>query len=391
MGRGGSIIHIVQIGWDAQLLEDRAASDSRERQAHYARLLEAKRPGSRMTICVLGAPREARPWQSSGLSALPFCGRWTGLVYAHRALGRLNQASPISVIAAQSPFEDGWLALTFSRGRIPVVAQAHFEMHSDAALPVGSKLRSALGAARRRLAMRLLPSFGGVRVVASEMCPQFKAAGARDVRVIPVPIFDIDRLRAVAALPRAEPRVLFVGRLAPEKNLDLWLDVARRVVAVVPEARFDVVGEGASRALLESRASAMGLGDAIEFHGGKTRNALPAYFERATVFLLTSDHEGFGRVLIEAMAAGTAVVSTRTGGAREIIGTSEAGLVADVGDAGGLASHVISLLTDASLRQRTIAAASAVVGRYDPLRLANAWVDMLIEAAERKHSPQKQN
>lgn len=389
--RGGSIIHIVQLGWDAELLKERAASDSRERQVRYARLLESKRPGSRMTICVLGAPRGALPWHCDRLSALPFHGRWRGLASAPFSLRRIDRATPISVIAAQSPFEDGWLALAFSRGRIPVVAQAHFELLSDAALPAGSKLRTALGAARRRLAMRLLPSFAGVRVVASEMGAHLEAQGARDVRVIPVPILDLEQLRAVADRPRTQPRVLFVGRLAPEKNLDLWLDVARRVMAAVPEVRFDVVGEGASRVRLEAIADRLGLGGAMVFHGGKTRDALPAFFGRATVLLLTSDHEGFGRVLLEALAAGAAVVSTRTAGAREVIGASEAGLLADVGDAKGLAASVISLLTDAALRQRTVVAASAVVARYDPLRLADAWVDMLIEAAERQPSPRQQN
>jgi hypothetical protein len=69
------------------------------------------------------------------------------------------------------------------------------------------------------------------------------------------------------------------------------------------------------------------------------------------------------------------------------VGKSEAGLLADVGDANGLASAVVALLTDAGLRARTIVAASDVVGRYDPLRLAAAWVDMLIEAAERRPLP----
>ena len=108
------------------------------------------------------------------------------------------------------------------------------------------------------------------------------------------------------------------------------------------------------------------------------------------MLLLTSDHEGFGRVLVEAMAAGAAVVSTRTGGAAEVIGDSGAGFLADVGDADGLAHAVIALLTDEALRTRTVkAAAEHIGGRYDPLRLAGAWVDMLVEAAERPLSLQQ--
>jgi glycosyltransferase involved in cell wall biosynthesis len=302
-------------------------------------------------------------------------------------LRRLNRASPIGVIASQSPFEDGWMALAFGRGRIPVVAQVHFDVLSDAALPTGARWRTTLGAARRRLAIRLLPNFAIVRAVAAEVGSRLAEFGANDVRVVPVPIFDLDRLRAVAALPRTEPRVLFVGRLAPEKNLHLWLEVARRVKLAVPSVRFDIVGDGPLRGQLEAKAKEMGLGNSLRFHGGKTRDELPILFGHASVFLLTSDHEGFGRVLVEAMAAGVGVVSTRTSGAREIVGNGDAALLADVGDANGLAAGVIALLIDDGLRARTIAAGPGVVGRYDPLRLATAWVDMLIEAAERRPLP----
>ncbi|MGE0701527.1 MAG: glycosyltransferase, partial [Hyphomicrobiaceae bacterium] len=78
-------------------------------------------------------------------------------------------------------------------------------------------------------------------------------------------------------------------------------------------------------------------------------------------------------------------VSTRNRGAVEVVGEGDAGRLAPLGDAEGLANAVSALLTDDELRARTIAAATARIhGRYDPLSLAGAWVDMLIEAAERQ-------
>lgn len=380
-------LHVLQVGWDTALLDERAASDSRERQALYARLLDARRPGSRMTMVVLGAARGSRPLTLGNLCVVPLAGRWSGLARLPFCLARLARAEPISVIAAQSPLEDGWASLAYARGRMPVVAQVHFDLLADAALPGGSRLKALAGALRRWTALALLPRYALVRVVAARMVAPLTALGARDVRLAPVAIPDLAQLAAVAG-PRHEARVLFVGRLAPEKNLDLWLEVARRVRASVPAALFDIVGDGALRRRLAERAQSLGLGEAVTFHGGRTRDELVPLFGRASVLLLTSDHEGFGRVLVEAMAAGVAVVSTRTGGAVEVIGDSGAGHLAAVGDAEGLARAVVALLTDDDLRARTVAAATAhITGRYDPLRLAEAWVDMLIEAAERPLAP----
>jgi glycosyltransferase involved in cell wall biosynthesis len=202
-----------------------------------------------------------------------------------------------------------------------------------------------------------------------------------------VPILDLARFEAVAERTR-EPRVLFVGRLEAEKNLPLWLAVARRVADRVPDARFDIVGGGRLASSVAEMAGRLDLADRVVLHGAKNRDELQEFFGRAAVLLLTSDHEGFGRVLVEAMAAGTAVVSTRTSGAREVIGDSGAGLLAATGDESGLADHVAALLGDPVFAAGVAKLGrERVRGRYDPLRLADAWVDMLIAAADGHRGP----
>lgn len=381
----------MQVGWDTSLLTAGAPSDARIRQRHYARLLGEKRPGSHMTIVVVGATATSEPFHDGNLSVVPLVGRWAGVVRLQRALSSLAARDPISVIATQSPFEEAWAALAFSRRRVPLIAQVHFDLTTDAALPAGAQLRAVLGRLRRRAAERLLVRCAAVRTVTPGMATHIRALGAGDVRCIPVPIPDLDALASVAGASRDPdaPRVLFVGRLAPEKNLPLWLEVIRRVGEQVPAARFDIVGEGAQRSELEATAMRIGMSDKVTFHGGKERAELPALFARASVFLLTSNHEGFGRVLIEAMAAGVPVVATRTRGAREVLEDAGVGLLADVGDAEGLSRAVLGLLGDPAQRARLAAAAADhVVQRYRPEELAAAWVDMLIEAADR-HLPHR--
>ena len=101
------------------------------------------------------------------------------------------------------------------------------------------------------------------------------------------------------------------------------------------------------------------------------------------MLLLTSDHEGFGRVLVEAMAAGVAVVSTSTAGAREVLDDGGTGVLAPIGDADALAAGVLRLLADAPYRAALVdAGRRRVAERYRPETLAGQWVDMLIEVAE---------
>ncbi len=375
-------LHVVQVGWDTDLLQTDAPSDSRQRQELYAQLLKERRPGSRITIIVLGAPRDAQRVQHTGISIEPIIGRWSGVASLGWTLARLHAERPISVIAPQSPLEEGWASLAFARRRIPVIAQVHFDMLSDAALPGGSRLRRALGRGRRSLALRLLPRYAAMRTVAPDMAGELLARGARCARSVPVPILDLDTL---VALPAREhpPRVMFVGRLAPEKNLHLWLEVAGRVATLMPAVQFDIIGGGAQRPALEARARQLGLCASVTFHGAKPRAALPEAYTRASVLLLTSDHEGFGRVLVEAMAAGVPIVSTRTAGAREVLGDGEVGILAPIGDAEALAAGVLRLLSDATYRAGLVdAGRRRATERYRPLVLAGQWVDMLIEVAE---------
>ncbi len=375
-------LHVVQVGWDTALLQTDAPSDSAQRQQLYAQLLEARRPGSRMTIVVLGAPSGSTSKQLGPIAIEPIAGRWRGPAGLFSVLKRLHAKHPISVITPQSPLEEGWASLAFARGRIPVVVQVHFDFLSDLALPGGSQLRQALGRARRCLALRLLPRFAAVRTVASDMACQLLERGARSAKSIAVPIMDLDELLALR-LEQIRPGVLFVGRLAPEKNLNLWLAVALRVAAARSDVHFDIVGDGPQKPSLEAQVRHLGLSDRVIFHGARPRTALANDYAEASVLLLTSDHEGFGRVLVEAMAAGVAVVSTRTAGAREVLDDGAVGVLAPIGDADALAAGVVRLLADVPYRAALVdAGRRRVAKRYRPETLAAQWVDMLIEVAE---------
>lgn len=140
-----------------------------------------------------------------------------------------------------------------------------------------------------------------------------------------------------------------VSRLSPEKNLELFLDLASRLAAGAGDPgriRFVVVGTGPSERELRSRAAA--LGDRVRFVGA--RRDIYRIMTAIDVFVLTSRFEGLPNAVMEAMAAGRPVVATRTGGTEELVTDEETGFLVPSGDAAALADRVGRLSSDAGLR-----------------------------------------
>jgi glycosyltransferase involved in cell wall biosynthesis len=188
--------------------------------------------------------------------------------------------------------------------------------------------------------------------------------------------------KRIAASRDKQPLVIFVGRLAPEKDLSTWLKVARAVSQLHPDTRFEVIGDGPERARLEHEAAALGLRGVISFSGFVPYARLREVYARASALLLTSRSEGFGRVLVEAASQGTPAVSTSLSGPRDVVIHGVTGFLHELGDIDGLTRSVSMLV---SQPQRAAAmgarARSLVTVKFDPQRLRAAWVDMWIDTA----------
>jgi rhamnosyl/mannosyltransferase len=151
---------------------------------------------------------------------------------------------------------------------------------------------------------------------------------------------------AAPARQDAPLRLLFVGRLSPQKNVARLLDALSLVHAPV---RLRVVGDGELRAELAARADRLGLRERVEFSGGLHGADLVRAYAEADAFVLPSDKEGMPLVALEAMAAGLPVLATRVPGNSELLG--EVGLLADPAPE-ALAAAVEALAADPGLRLR---------------------------------------
>lgn len=142
------------------------------------------------------------------------------------------------------------------------------------------------------------------------------------------------------------PLVLTVARLDPQKGHTYLLQAA----ALVPEAVFALVGDGEQRAALEAQARSLGLQDRVLFLGH--RADIPELLASCDLFVLPSLFEGFPLSVLEAMAAGKAVVTSDIGGTDEAVVHRETGLLVPPGDATALAAAIRTLLGDPGLAKR---------------------------------------
>lgn len=155
--------------------------------------------------------------------------------------------------------------------------------------------------------------------------------------------------------PEMGPTVLLsVCRLAASeryKGVDTVIEALPRVLRHVPDVEYVIAGTGDDLPRLQELAEEKGVGNRVRFLGTVDEATLMRLYSSCSVFVLPSEREGFGIVFLEAMAARKAVIGGRHGGTPEVVDDGRTGLLVDHGDLEGLTSALITLLTDAQLRQ----------------------------------------
>ena len=151
-----------------------------------------------------------------------------------------------------------------------------------------------------------------------------------------------------AGIPADAPLVLAIGRLIEQKDHATLLAAFARVHAELPEARLAILGWGRLEEQTRELANTLGVGDAVLLPG---RVEPSAWLARADLFAHTSQWEGFGIVLLEAMLAGLPVVATRASAIPEIVVDGVTGTLVPPGDVDGVAQAVGALLRDPERRR----------------------------------------
>jgi glycosyltransferase involved in cell wall biosynthesis len=192
-----------------------------------------------------------------------------------------------------------------------------------------------------------------------------------------------DRWSPDVLYPRSAPLVGYVGRLTAVKNPALFVTMAQRVLASVPDARFIIIGDGELRVDVERQIVGLGLSEQISLAGW--RKDMPSVYGALDVLVLPSLNEGTSVTAIEAMALGVPVVATAVGGMPDLVADGQTGLLAPSGDAGTLAEHVVRLLrTPAQARSLALAGQKDVLARFGVQRLVQDMEALYAQVLEEK-------
>ena len=184
-------------------------------------------------------------------------------------------------------------------------------------------------------------------------------------------------------LSGSRPLILGVGRLAAQKNFELLI-AAFAKLRQRRKARLLILGEGPQRSRLEALALSTGLGEDISLPGAVGNPS--AYMRRADVLVLPSKSEGFGLVLVEAMAVGCPVVATRSGGPEEVIQEGVSGILTSPGDPDEMAVALGELFDDGQLARRMGKAGIDRARQFLPGLVASEWLSFIAGLSRRGRS-----
>ena len=368
---------------------DQPGSEPVRRHLEYAR-----RIGGHIDL-VVDAPAGGR----TDFGALTVHRTGTNRVRFPEAAYRLALAAakdnPPDLITTQDPFATAlagfWLRRVMRR---PLLIQNHscflFNPHWIAERPVRFR-------AYHLLARYLLPRADAWRVVnAPEREIYIRKLGlpADRVRVLPVPcdlaVFSKSHVADAVAksrnrwrMPPGAPVIAWAGRPVRFKRLPLLFKAFAEILGNFPRARLVVAGrKELAQDDLDRAARESGISESLVWTGELAPSELAHVYGLADIFLYASIYEGFGRVLVEAGAAGLPVVATATAGAREIVEEGRTGILVPIEDASALAQRASELLADPALRRKMGTAAHKIIPiKFSPEKLFDGIVSQWRETA----------
>ncbi|HLE78029.1 MAG TPA: glycosyltransferase family 4 protein [bacterium] len=315
-----------------------------------------------------------RPWAVwrwvSGVAAVVRAARRTDVILAagllvQCAVANLVVRKPLAVRAVSDLAWDratayGWLDEDLDE----------FHRRRHALRIEGLKLLQAW--ALRRADLVIVPSRWLAGWVARE------GVRADRVRVIPnATAIPFDTQGPSGRTLRGTPMIAAVGRLVPVKRMDRII----RAVAQLPAVRLRIIGDGPQRGALARLAVELGLSDRVEFAGRQDHVRALRLLADSDALVISSAHEGFPHVILEAMALAVPVIAPSAGGIPELIDDGRTGLLID-GSVGGITAALRRLFETPGLAARLGAQARGDVHtRFDPVRMAEATLRALQDAA----------
>lgn len=251
-------------------------------------------------------------------------------LFLRSALIRSHAADPFDVLVVHAS-SHGLAAAAFQHiARVPwvfVMTACIFDKLAPTANPYNKPLTSFYRYANRfscRRATRVI-------AVSENMRRWAEYCGCSPKRVVVIPNAvpaDFEDAHDILHPGVSRPYILYVGRLSPEKGVDILLQAFAYVAREDKEVHLHVVGGGDLQGMT-GRARLLGIDGRVTFQGNLPQSVLPGWYRDAMLVVLPSRADAQPLVLLEAMASGCPVVATRVGGIPEIVHDGESGLLVE--------------------------------------------------------------
>jgi glycosyltransferase involved in cell wall biosynthesis len=194
--------------------------------------------------------------------------------------------------------------------------------------------------------------------------------------VIPNPVIRPPALYCERGMDSSPFSIIAVGRLSKEKRFDLLLRAFARLMTFHPEWTLTIIGEGPLRSELESLRDSLNIVGRVSMPGN-VKNVY-AYLAHATLFVMTSEYEGFPNALCEAMACGLPVVCVDCdGGIRDIIKPGDNGVLVQRDNLEALTEAMHRLMSNATERQRLGHRAMDVSSTFSVGKVMQMWEEVI--------------
>lgn len=162
-----------------------------------------------------------------------------------------------------------------------------------------------------------------------------------------------------------KPTILYIGRVDPEKSLDVLMNAFIKVQEKVENAQLVIVGDGTMRPKLERMAEEAGISDKVVFTGRVIGKDLPQLYRTGDVFAITSKTETQSIVLLEAMATGLPAVAVKAGAIPELVHNGENGYLCEADDVDAVTKSLICILQDKNLRETMSKKSLELIKKHD--------------------------
>ncbi|MDR5708379.1 MAG: glycosyltransferase family 4 protein [Armatimonadota bacterium] len=292
------------------------------------------------------------------------------LVPVQPGMMRRIQAIGPAVIHVHSPFTAGRLGLGAARALGVPLIFTHHTLYPEYVHYIPWIPRAVAARLVRAHVVRFCNRCDAVIAPSRAVRDLLRAQGVRSrIEVIPTAALDLE---GIARIPPADRRVLgipphrvllvYVGRLAREKNLDLLLEAFARACNARP-LHLLLVGHGPQRTELERRAREAGILDRVTFAGALPHEEALAWMKASDVFVFASRTETQGLAVVEAMACGLPVTAVRATGTSETVTHGQTGLLVDP-DPEALASAMARLVDQPGLQRELAEQARAAATQW---------------------------